>query len=118
MSLKNRNGGLIGLALLCTSAFMTTAAAAPALIVRSRDVSYVAAELTRAEDAQKLYMRIQHAARIVCEGPDVRDLSARNAYQECYARAVNDAVAKVDAPTLTALHQSKVSTQRYRFSQR
>jgi UrcA family protein len=117
MSLMNRNGGLGGLAaapvmtaLLCTATFITTGAGAATLAMKSAYVSYVAADLTRPEDAQKLYARIQRAARVVCSEPDIRDLPDRPAYEQCYKEAVDNAVAKVNASILTALHRSK--TQR------
>jgi UrcA family protein len=117
MSLMNRNGVLGGLAaapvmtaLLCTATFITTGASAASLTLKSVNVSYVAADLTRPESAQKLYVRIQRAARLVCSEPDVRDLPVRPAYQQCYNHAVDNAVATVNASALTALHRSK--TQR------
>jgi UrcA family protein len=117
MSLMNRNGVLGGLAaapvmtaLLCTATFITTGASAATLAMKSVDVSYVAADLTRPADAQKLYARIQRAARVVCSEPDIRDLPIRAAYLQCYNQAVDNAVAQVNASALTALHRSK--TQR------
>jgi UrcA family protein len=114
MSLMNRKCGLTA-ALLCTAAFIAAGAIAAEQTGDSIHVSYVAAELTHPEGAQTLYRHIQRAARMVCHEPDIRDLIAHEVYRRCYDRAVDDAVAKVDASTLTALHQSKV--QRYRLSQ-
>lgn len=114
MSLMNRNRGPTGLtaaplmtALLCTAAFMATGTVQAG---NSIHVSYVAADLTTPEGAQKLYQRIQRAARVVCNWPDIRDLATYTVFKQCYERAVDDAVAKVDATALTALHRSK--TQR------
>jgi UrcA family protein len=97
-------------ALLCTAAFMATGAIAGPQAVDSINVSYMAADLTQPEGARSLYLRIQRAARVVCREPDIRELAAHTAYERCYERAVDDAVAKVDATALTALHRSK--TQR------
>jgi len=117
MSLMNRKSAPNGFttaplmtALLCTAAFAATAAIASPLAVDSINVSYVATDPTQPEGARSLYLRIQQAARAVCHEPDIRDLTAHTAYQRCYARAMDDAVAKVDATALTALHHSK--TQR------
>ena len=114
MSLTNRNRGPTGLtavplmtALICTAAFMATGAAQAG---NSVHVSYVASDLTRPEAAQALYQRIQRAARVACNETDIRDLAAHNAFKHCYERAVDEAVVKVDATVLTALHRSK--TQR------
>ena len=119
MSLMNPKRGLTGLtpaplmtALLCTAAFVATGAIAAPQTVESVNVSYAAADLTQPDGAQGLYRRIQRAARMVCREPDIRDLTALSLYQRCYERAVDDAVAKVDATALTALHRSK--TQRTR----
>jgi UrcA family protein len=119
MNRKRRAGGqpLIGLTaaplttvVLCTAAFMATGAHAAAQVEDSIHLSYVAADLTQPEGAKTLYRRIQRAARKVCHGPDIRDVSALADYDRCYQRAVDDAVAQVDVSTLTALHRSK--TQR------
>lgn len=114
MSLMNRNRGPTGLttaplmkALICTAAFMATGAVHAGNEVH---VSYVAADLTRPEAAQALYQRIQRAARVACNEPDIRDLAAYTVFKQCYERAVDEAVVKVDATVLTALHRSK--TQR------
>src|SRR6266702_3895802 len=117
MSLMNRNGVLGGLAaapvmtaLLCAATFITTGASAGTPTVKSADVSYVATDLTRPEDAERLYRRIQRAARVVCSEPDIGDLPIRAAYKQCYNQAVDNAVAKLNASVLTAVHRSK--TQR------
>jgi UrcA family protein len=114
MSLTNRNRGPTGLtavplmtALICTAALMATGAAQAQ---KSVHVSYVASDLTRPEAALVLYQRIQRAARVACNGADIRDLTAYTVFKQCFDRAVDEAVAKVDATVLTAVHRSK--TQR------
>jgi len=109
MSLMNRKRGtLTGLAVLCTAAFLTTGAVAATETQESVHVSYVAADLARPEAAEALYLRIQRAARAVCHEPDIRQLTDNIKYKRCYARAVENAVAKVDATALTAVHRSKM----------
>src|ERR1700730_8650724 len=112
MSLMNRNRGPTGLtavplvtALICTAAFVATGAVQAETSVH---VSYVASDLTSPEAAQALYQRIQRAARAACNEPDIRDLTAHTVFKQCYERAVDEAVVKVDATVLTALHRSKV----------
>lgn len=119
MSLMNPKRGRTGLttaplmtALLCTAPFVATGAIAAPQTADSINVSYVAADLTQPEGARALYVRIQRAARMVCREPDIRDLTALSVYQRCYERAVEDAVAKVDATALTALHRSKMQRSR------
>jgi len=119
MSSTNRyRGTVIGLTaapvmtvLLCAAAFTTTSAiAAPPSESNSIEVSYVKSDLSQPEAAESLYKHIQYAARSVCHEPNLRELARHASYQRCYDKAVDDAVAKVDATALTALHRSR--TQR------
>jgi UrcA family protein len=116
MSLMNRHRGAGGQtltalsALLCTAAFMATAAVAAGEAEDSIHLTYVTTDLTRPEGAEALYWRIQRAARLVCHAPEGRDLPAWQVYHRCYDRAVDNAVEQVGASALTALHRSK--TQR------
>jgi|SwirhirootsSR2_FD_contig_31_4381551_length_575_multi_2_in_0_out_0_1 UrcA family protein len=124
MSLMNRKPGLTAAplmtALFCTAAFMATGALAgeqagdtvrvndPMRVTNSIAVSYAPADVMRPEAAQALYLHIQRAAKMVCREPDIRELTIYAGYQQCFDRAVEDAVAKVNVSTLTALHRSKV----------
>ena len=122
MRQKNRThpaGGqpLIGLTvapltavLLCAAPFMATGAIAAARAEDSMQLSYVTGDVTEPEGAKALYLRIQRAAKKVCHAPDLRELPKWEVYQQCYDRAVDNAVAQVGATALTALHRSK--TQR------
>jgi UrcA family protein len=122
MSLMNRKAGLSAVtALFCTAAFMATGAIAagragddtvrvvdPIRVTDSIAVSYAAADVIRPEAAKALYRHIRRAAKMVCHEPDIRDLPFYSAYQQCFDRAVDDAVEKVNVSTLTALHRSRV----------
>jgi UrcA family protein len=125
MSLMNRKSGLTAAplmtALFCTAAFTATSAMAaaqtgdtvrvndPIRVTDSIAVSYAAADVIQQPEAAKaLYLHIQRAAKMVCREPDIRDLAIYSAYEQCFDRAVNDAVDKVNVSTLTALHRSKV----------
>jgi UrcA family protein len=117
MSHDNRNRGtLTGLtaaplmaALLCTTAFATTGAIAAAPTPDEIAVNYVRADLSEPKAARSLYKRIQAAARSVCHEPTYPlELTRYNLYRQCYERAVDAAVAKVDASALTALHRSRM----------
>lgn len=110
MSLKNRKRATAGLALFCTAALGTTGAVAAPEVEHSIHVRYVAADLGSQDAATALYARIKRAARVVCDQPNVRELADYARFQACYDRAVDKAVANVNAGTLTALHRSK--TQR------
>jgi len=104
-------GILSSLILLGTTALSSTAAlAASPPTVATRSVNYVKAGLGDPAAAAELYKRIQRAARIVCEQPYAREVDRYNEFQKCYDRAVDAAVANVDATALTAVHHKK--TQR------
>lgn len=103
-------GILSGLVVLGTAALSSTAALASSPVVQTHNVSYIAAELADPAAAAALYKRIQSAARIVCEQPFGREVDRYMEFQKCYDRAVDSAVANVNATTLTAVHHKR--TQR------
>ncbi len=105
-------GILSGLILLGTAALGSTAAlAADPPTVVSLSVNYVKADLQDAASAEALYHRIQRAARKVCQQPNAREVDRYRLYKACYDRAVDTAVASVDATALTAVHHSHGRTQ-------
>lgn len=57
--------------------------------------------LSAPQDVAELYRRLEYTARKVCL-EHVRDR------EECMRRAVASAVLKIDRPSLTALHRSKL----------
>jgi UrcA family protein len=103
-------GTLSGLILLGTAALSSTAALASAPLVQTQSVHYVQADLADPASAAALYKRIQRAARIVCEQPFAREVDRYMEFQKCYDRAVDSAVANVNATALTAVHHKR--TQR------
>jgi UrcA family protein len=72
----------------------------------------LAADLDAAkpEDVQTLYDRIRSAARIVCrrEYSAAWDLKRIFHRQQCFERAVDQTVAEVGVPQLTALHRGEI----------
>jgi UrcA family protein len=104
--MNHKRGTSIGLALLCSAAVMASGAIARTT-TESMNVRYVAADLNTPDGAEKLYQRIRRAARLVCHEPNVRELDEYRLYQQCFDRAVDDAVAKVNSRALTALHRSR-----------
>jgi UrcA family protein len=107
MSLMNRKrAASMGLALLCTGAALATGAV-PETTTQSISLNYVSAELNTPQGAEALYTRIKRAAQIVCHQVNIRELHEYMLYKQCYDRAVDAAVAKVDSGRLTALHRSK-----------
>lgn len=98
--------------LLLLSAFGLTMNALPAtaaddIVTKSQVVRFGDLNLATNEGAQTLYQRIKLAARQVCDGAD--DRFGHSEYRKCMNKAVDDAVAKVNRPTLQALHQSHKS---------
>ena len=73
---------------------------------RSMTIHYRDVNLATISGAATLYQRIQGAARLVCEERG-RSLVEQRDWQACYHAAINDAVATVNSPTLTAVHRSR-----------
>jgi UrcA family protein len=73
---------------------------------RSIKVSYADLDLSTQAGAATLYSRIRGAARQVC-GYDGMTYLDHTSWKRCFNGAVGDAVAKVNSPRLTALHQGK-----------
>lgn len=83
-------------------------AALPALAADAeapqRVVQYTDADLANEARVAVLYEKLQRASRSVCAPLRDRDaVSARN-YQDCYSKALADAVSEVNEQMLTALH--------------
>jgi len=104
----NRLSGILsGVTLLGMAALSSTVALADSPAVETRTVNYVQADLSDPASTQALYRRIQRAAQIVCEQPYTREIDRLGLFKKCYDRAVETAVANIDATALTALHRSK-----------
>jgi UrcA family protein len=73
--------------------------------VASLEVEYTDLNLATTAGAKTLYKRISHAAHTVCGPNHARAVALQSAYRRCVRDAVNAAVEKVGAPTLTVLHQ-------------
>jgi UrcA family protein len=73
--------------------------------VQSENVNYEDLNLNTLTGITQLYGRIERAARLVC-GPNT-DQSRLGQWKTCYRLAVAAAVAKVNNPLLTAVHDSK-----------
>ena len=68
--------------------------------VPTKTVSFRDLDLSTAQGAQALYVRLENAAREVCAGAELTELHA------CRVRAVEDAVKDVGSPLLNATHRS------------
>ena len=72
-------------------------------------VDYTDLDLSVATDADKLYARLQRAAKRVCGGTEVRDLRKVSRQRECYRESLAAAVATVNHNAVTALYKADKS---------
>jgi UrcA family protein len=75
--------------------------------VRKVTVGYAELDLSKPAGADALYQRIKRAAFLVCGGEDSPIGWNRIQKQQCISASVDEAVAKVNAPLLSALHQGQ-----------
>ena len=101
----------IGALAVCTCLVALSASAEPG--VKAQTVSFADLDLSKSAGAQTLYMRIKAAARHVC-GPmdNYTYLAPQKQFRKCYEKAVADAVAQIDRPSLTALHTEQTRSAR------
>ena len=75
--------------------------------VQTENVNYEDLNLASLAGVTQLYGRIERAARLVC-GPNT-DQSRMGQWKTCYRLAVAAAVARVNNPLLTAVHDSRTA---------
>lgn len=68
-------------------------------------VRYADLDLSKTEGAAALYSRISHAARIVCQSLDSRQIDIAVKYRACMQQAVAKAVADVNSPLVSQYHE-------------
>ena len=96
---------------VCSSLVAYSASAEPK--AKTLTVSYADLDLSKPAGAQTLYKRIKAAARSVCGPTDRYTYSTpSHAFRQCFDKAIADAVAQVDRPSLTALHREETRTAR------
>jgi UrcA family protein len=96
-----KHGALLGVALLCPG----LALADPISSVNRMTVSYSDLDLSRQDDALRLYKRIETAARKVCGYYGSRELASQLRFHACYQKAMYDAVKTVGSDKLSALQR-------------
>ena len=101
----NKLTGLLLLSAFGVALNLSPAVAGEEIITKSRVVHFADLNLSTNEGAQTLYKRIRLAASEVCIGADSRYGNAE--YRKCMTKAVDDAVAKVNRPTLKVVHDSR-----------
>lgn len=91
-------------------AYTVTAGSATDLSVMNASRTYVVKfqdlDLSRVDGASALYARLRHAAGVVCEPLDSRQLGLAEKYHSCFNKAVADAVASVNRPLVSQVYQS------------
>jgi UrcA family protein len=75
-------------------------------------VRFADLDLSKMAGASALYVRLQHAARVVCDPLESRDLSLAAKYRACVDQAVTHAVASVDRPLLSQYHQLRTKGEK------
>jgi UrcA family protein len=93
---------LVMVAAVASSPGQTLAAEAADRLTKK--VTYGDLNLESQEGAKVLYSRLQFAAREVCAPFESRELSRQRAWRTCFNEAVESAVAKVNKPLVSALH--------------
>jgi UrcA family protein len=73
--------------------------------IRSEKVNFVDLNLNTLAGVNILYDRITHAARLVCAPAD--EFAHHAEYAKCCQTAVDAAIAKVNNPLLSAVHQNR-----------
>jgi UrcA family protein len=76
----------------------------PSIVVRFPDL-----DLARSEGTTLLYRRLKGAAETICAPLEDRDLARHMRFKACVQSAVRAAVAKVDAPALTAYYEANTN---------
>jgi UrcA family protein len=75
----------------------------------SRVVTYGDLDLDSVQGAKVLYARLRYAAQDVCSPLESKELSRKHVWQTCVGNALESAVAQINKPTVTALHNQSVN---------
>jgi len=106
---RAKRHALIAMAALTAALTANLASAATADgEVRQAVVHYSDLDLSRSEDARRLYRRIRSAAHVVCENFRSPDFQRAQIYRQCMNKAVADAVAKVQSAQVTAVADADI----------
>lgn len=104
-------GALGTLAMLAAGATVLPAAADGRLVEESLEVRYSDLDLDKAAGVASLYARLQNAAEQVCSiGSGPQGLVLSSSERACVTAALEQAVANVDRPALTAYHAARAKS--------
>ncbi len=76
--------------------------------VRSEKVNFSDLNVNTLAGVNVLYDRIAHAARLVCAPAD--ESKHRGEFNQCYQTAIDAAIARVNNPLLSAVHQNRLGS--------
>jgi UrcA family protein len=99
-----RASSLVGAAALACSCFAGNASAAGHVVPVSVPVSSQGLDLSKPDDANTFYVRLQNAAWVVCTRGTRVDLEPSDDVKGCYEKALGEAVRSVKAPLVTQLY--------------
>jgi UrcA family protein len=99
------------LLLLSLAAGSSQARAAEDAIIGVQKIHYGDLNLDTEAGARVLYQRLRHAANNVCRPSDSLAEVVKANYPRCYEKALNSAVASLNKPLLTALHNQRALIQ-------
>ena len=75
---------------------------------KSEKVSFSDLNVSKQEDAQQLYSRLQQASKRVCDVEPLkvsRSVKVLSQSMRCYRQTMNVTVARIDRDALTAIHE-------------
>jgi UrcA family protein len=108
----NRNSSRITKPLICFAAVATCAALSPAVQATGHEVTVKVSVSTAGLDpgqpdgARQLYARLQRAARIVCTHGNRVGLESPSSFNDCYEKALGDAVHSAHQPQLSIVYRA------------
>ncbi len=106
---------LAATAALFVGGFAGAAFAAPVQDTPAQAVSVAGVNFNDRTDVQKVYTRINRAARVACDSNSANPVIAQ-ADQICAKRAVAEAVATLNRPVLTAMYENRGATGQTAFA--
>jgi UrcA family protein len=96
-------------AIACAANAGTAQASEPGQPPLTKKVAYGDLNLNNEQDAKVLYHRLRFAAREVCTPFESGELDLRRIWQTCVDHAVASAVAQINRPMVTIVHNRSVN---------
>jgi UrcA family protein len=118
--IMNRSIKVIVVGLAMAAASHTATAAPKKAAVESRTVYFADLNLQSEAGAATLLNRISKAARIVCDipPPGASNIHPKNGRHQCRRDAIQNAVASLDHPVVTAVYENSRAITRMKLASR